>query len=121
MFGDLPSYFNILKGNKTPNKKILEMVYKFRFNNGAKTRVLSESEASVCKDYDFTEALLESPFDGTFEILACVKDGIVYIKPVKKYDISEFESLFGFYGHCCNFDTTKISKFYLSDCSMKTL
>lgn len=96
------------------------MVYVFQFHNGAKSRVLSESEASVCKDYVFTNAVLRSPFDGDFKILACVKSDIVYVKPLYKYDVSEFESLFGFYGHCCNFDTNKISKFYLSDCFVST-
>lgn len=102
-----------IKVPKSPKMSIT-----FRFTNDSILYQLSADAARACSgpEFAFVPSNVWYPIEGTFEVLSCIVGDWVYLKPVKKYDVSEFENIFGFYGHCCNFDPEKVTRVMASHC-----
>lgn len=82
---------------------------------GAVVHRLSAPEKDVCNDCTFQKAILGT-HDGERDVSACEKDNRVYIKPIRKYEETFFERMFGFGLHCEGFNTDVICYFDLSHC-----
>lgn len=111
----------LITKNEYHTDKRSKMSATFSFKRESILHQLSPDAARACSgpEFDFVPSNVCNLIEGTWEVLSCIVDGWVYLKPVKAYDVAEFENIFGFYGHCCNFDPEKITKVLASHCHIR--
>ena len=64
---------------------------------------------------EFEEAIVKAKWVNSiprqnFKVLVCMNKNGLFMKPKKTYEITEFEEMFNFHGHCGDYDENKVIK-----------
>ena len=77
---------------------------KFVYNPTIDVNTLEFEEAIVTAEW------VNSIPHHNFLVLVCMNEYGLFMKPIKPYEMSEFEEMFNLHGHCSDYDENKVIK-----------